>query len=149
MDIQNLYQEVRQELIAIDIPIQDAVLELSDFRTIPGKCVYQDNKYKIQIMRKIASNKNIKLLKKVIAHELLHTIKGCDNHKEEWLNYAHKAESAYNYGLFKGHDINTLFHKELPVVSQFKCLKCGLTFDCRDDSEEVNCSWCNNPMTKI
>lgn len=74
------------------IPVSDKILPKviinTRRRTILGTCEKQkDGRFKI-VISSIAVEAGEKEIRNVIAHEVLHTCKGCGNHGELWKNYA-------------------------------------------------------------
>lgn len=67
----------------------------------------------------------------VIAHEVLHTCKGCMNHGNKWKEYAHVMNSLYGYNIKRGYTAeNKTLKMELDKRYRYliKCDSCGAEF---------------------
>lgn len=70
-----------------------------------------------------------RLLRQILAHEILHTCPGCDNHGQSWKLYAQKMNQAFGYDIKRTSSYEEL---ELPAPQQERrtryvlvCQKCG------------------------
>lgn len=82
------------------------------------------------------------LIKNVIAHELIHTVKGCFNHDYMFRAYARSLNLlGYNVEI-KNHDKQ--FGKSISYKYKLTCLKCGAVFYrhrlCKGDIRHGSCS---------
>lgn len=69
-------------------------------------------------------------LKEVIAHEVLHTCKGCMNHGAKWKALAGRAEEAYGYHITVSASpdrLGTEFESKTKYRYRIKCVGCGNT----------------------
>ena len=99
-----LFNEVIREAISIGIPIGMDIrgpVVNKRAKTRFGCCKAEKIfpgtvQYTIEISERIltAPEKNIK---EIIAHELLHTCRGCMNHGKKWKTYAEKFGNAFGY----------------------------------------------------
>ncbi len=61
-----------------------------------GRCTVENGFYKIEISdRLLQDDVDIKATKNTMAHEILHTVKGCMNHGLNWQSVANKVNMAY------------------------------------------------------
>ena len=148
MDLNEIYEETYKELRNIKIPVKKAKLKISNLRKIRGKCLCLNNKYTIEIMDKLVKTNDVKMIKRTLAHELLHTVEGSMNHKGKWIENAKKAEEKYHYGLFEAYSETTI-DSDKKIKNVFYCEHCNLTYNCYNSETEIKCSWCSKPMKKI
>lgn len=86
-----------QELKDIGIPIQDDRVNEVKFSRLPddeiGVCsIFDDNTFVIKVALFLRNEK-------IDINELIHTCKGCHNHRKPWIDYAKMADETYGYGI--------------------------------------------------
>lgn len=137
-----LYEEVKQELEVIDIPINkvDSIKVNNRMSRAWGICKRTRNTrtgsisgYRIEISERLL-NESIpdKSIKNTICHELIHTIDGCFNHGDEWKSWGRFISDCYVQ--YKGVDNRRTssadkgFTEEVVLNTSkyaFKCKSCG------------------------
>lgn len=104
--LDELLKEVIIEVKSIGIPISDnidkSVLINKRAKSRFGACKIENvnNKkhFKIEIRSALYICEDFKL-KEVLAHEVLHTCRGCANHGETWKRYAKLMNDQYGYNI--------------------------------------------------
>ena len=131
MDPNTLLQEVRQEAENLGVPVSPHLR--SEVRINPrprsrlGCCrALPDGSYEIEIS-KIALGGSETSLRELLAHELLHSCKGCLNHGKLWKKYAAVMESAYGYSITRTVDPKELGIEQQPREPRYilRCQSCG------------------------
>ncbi len=90
----------RQELVRIGIHVPPGIRYCVNTRAKKrlGLCRrFADGSYEIQVSDVFASDKDDEAIKRVLIHELLHTLPGCMNHGKRWGYYARKVNASYPY----------------------------------------------------
>lgn len=159
-----VYESVRSDLINIGIPVSDCIdpeIKISRAKRRWGSCKRINNgRYEFSIsISDICFNEPecIEFIKNTMAHELIHTVKGCFDHGILFKAYGKKAGE-------KGYVINTA-NKSSVVKSEeemfneskhiLKCRKCGkLYFRLRfpkkkDYIKKIRCGVCGGKLDKI
>ncbi len=143
-DLQQIYKECIDELKFIGIPIQDGRVE--EILAVPlhedggsGHCFLVDNRqYRIEIWDKLLEDEvDIKILKKIVCHELIHTCPECMNHRGQFRKYARKVDKSYSYELMTYDD--DIYQKK-PILNKLQCPKCKCISIIRDErsSKSIN-----------
>ena len=83
-----------------------------------------------------------KSIKEIIAHELLHTCKGCMNHGKIWKIYAERFNESYGYNITRTSSAEILGLEETgknipPAKYILVCSKCGKQFPRKRRSKAV------------
>lgn len=126
-DIQQLFREVIEQALELKIPVSDALDDEVRINPRPkaryGMCVLKNGVYTIEISEFLLDAPE-RLCRDTLAHEILHTCRGCMNHQKKWKQYANLMNNAYGY------DIKT---KCPPIAGTEACresvkhiLKCAL-----------------------
>ncbi|EGY80544.1 SprT-like domain-containing protein [Peptoniphilus indolicus] len=100
-------------------------VKLTSNKTTLGTCNKLNNSdfdFEIRITKYIA---NEQALKNTIAHEILHSVKGCFNHQKKWKAMAEKVNSKYGYNITRLGDISEANVKPKYIVV---CKNCGLEY---------------------
>ena len=120
-----------------------------------------DGTYIISIShRLLADNVENDGAKNTIIHELLHSVKGCMNHKEEWKYQAEKVNRAYGYNIKRCSSseekgVEGLESIPQAIKYQFKCKDCGKVYSRTRASKFTNnwqryrCGVCGGDFIKI
>lgn len=102
-------------------------------RSVWGLCVHEGfNVYTILISDVLLDDSvPDKLTEETMLHEILHTVKGCQNHGTKWKQYANKINMTYGYNIKrtgseeeKGKEVMELCRKQ-KHKHMVKCQKCG------------------------
>ena len=97
--LNTIYNEAIQKVIAASIPLEPEKITSVTLNTRAkkrwGQCRRLPNgSYEININVDIVSQSDEGTLNTVI-HELLHTVKGCHGHGEQWQRYANRINNRY------------------------------------------------------
>jgi len=134
--VELLVQKVSQEMRAIGIPISDSIEAVTINNRAKkrlGCCkrrknAFGKNLYTIEIS-KYALNCEEDKLCSIIAHELLHTCKGCFNHESKWKKMGSKVEETLGYPISRTVNYEELGLEKPASSEQTKyiivCKKCG------------------------
>lgn len=87
----------RLRLIKNNFPISDNIsqFKLGWSTKNGGMCIRHNKQFRILFSKYILKFDDVDI-DEIIVHELLHTIRGCFNHKNKWLVYAHKANEVFS-----------------------------------------------------
>lgn len=118
-----LFGQVVKELTSIGIPISSRIrgpVINSRARARFGCCKAEKKTamptvYTIEISRKTLAAPENKI-KEIIAHELLHTCKGCMNHGKKWKEYASHLRRAFGYDITRTTTSESLGLEETPAL---------------------------------
>lgn len=127
-----------------------------------GQCRKNPNgTYTISIShRLLADNVANDGAKNTIIHELLHSVKGCMNHKEEWKYQAEKVNRAYGYNIKRCSSseekgVESIEAAPQEIKYRFKCKDCGKIYSRTRASRFTNnwqnyrCGVCNGKFDRI
>lgn len=142
-NINNKLHFVIKQAEALNIPISKNILEPivinKRAKTRFGCCKILKKGYIIEVSELIANGPEHYLLE-IIAHEILHTCPGCNNHSKYWKDYAFKMNNAYGYNIKRtslpkelGISENIQDRKEVKYI--IKCKSCGQKIERRRKSK--------------
>lgn len=127
-----------------------------------GLCTYNPNgSYTISISsRLLADDVAVDGAINTIIHELLHTVKGCMNHGENWKREASKVNRAYGYNIKRCSSaeekgVEPIENTPKAIKHQFKCKDCGQIINRIRESDftkhykDYRCGHCNGKFEKI
>ena len=101
-DCDGLLLRVMEQARALKIPfsprIEPGVKINTRAVTRFGCCKLRKGTYSIEVARTVAEGPEKSCLE-VLAHELLHTCRGCRDHGERWREYAGRMNRAYGYDI--------------------------------------------------
>lgn len=97
--LNNIFLTVKNDLVSLNIPVSNEIcpiVRISKAKRRWGSCKmlkkYNAYKFYISISEKCFSEPNyIDFIKNTMAHELIHTVKGCFNHSKEFKYYGYVA----------------------------------------------------------
>lgn len=93
-----------------------------------GCCKFQKGRYYIEVSRAVAAGPE-QSCREVLAHELLHTCRGCRNHGERWKGYAGRMNRAYGYEIQR---VTTNASLGVQGIREpkylLRCRRCGAEF---------------------
>lgn len=99
-NIDNLLEEVIKEAQELNIPVPINISKKVYINPRPkrryGCCKTIDRKHHIEIS-KFVLEADEHIVKSVLAHEVLHTCEGCNNHGDRWKEYALRMNERYGY----------------------------------------------------
>ena len=106
----------------------------------------------IKINEQILKTRKINMLKGLLAHELLHAVKGCKNHDKKFVELANKINSNYDYDpLFIPH-LYDFYRDDNEIIGISKCPVCGLyenMYEIEPENITYRCGEHNVIMKKI
>ena len=134
-DIDNILAEVIKEAIAIKIPVPSNINKQVYINPRPkrrfGCCSTKNGKFNIEISEFLLKAE-AKHIRGVIAHEVLHTCKGCRDHGPRWKEYAAMMNKAYGYDIKRVSSFEEVGleevdrpGKDVHIKYIIKCEKCG------------------------
>lgn len=155
--LQYLLKEVIEEAKAVGIPISSRILpQVKINRRAKGRfggCGKERkgliNVFRIEISGSLLdeaenddySDDRVFKIRQILAHEILHTCRGCSNHGERWKSYAEKMNYMYGYNIKRlttyeemGMDVPD-GEEDLRYV--LECEKCGIHVSRRRSSRFV------------
>lgn len=164
--IENLFAEVKKELTEAGIPIPKNIAAVrinSRPRARLGMCKRSKNfpnktEYTIEISR-FVMDMDVKKIKDVVAHELLHTCPGCFNHGDKWKEYAKVLKEQYGYDITR----TTKLEENIDGTGQYrkeeykyvlKCNNCGQIFKRKRECnltrhpEKYRCRKCGGSISR-
>ncbi len=149
--LHQLLMEVSQELIEIDIPISKNIKEIkvnSRVKRRLGGCMIEKKPlcaptYTIEIS-KHALDCSEDDIKRIIAHELLHTCPGCFDHGKKWQTYGALVEKQLGYEIRR-----TIDYKEIGIPEPGGMEKINYVIKCKNCGQEYRrkrmCPLIKNP----
>lgn len=132
-DFNTLLQIVIAEAKAIKIPvsehIQPNVIINKRAKKRFGQCIIENESYTIELSEKLL-NVPEQSCKQTIAHEIIHTCKGCQNHGTLFMHYAEQMNQRYGYHIKRTNSCEEMGiareQTEKPVKYIVLCEKCGV-----------------------
>lgn len=140
--IKDLYEKVIKEAKQLDIPISNKLKEdviINNRAKSRFGCCKKIKKgskeiYEIELSYRLM-NCEEKVIKQTLAHEILHTCPGCDNHGNTWKSYAKKMNDVYGYNIKRTDTSENLGIKNESLIKEslkanyiLVCKKCGTKF---------------------
>ncbi len=129
-DADTLLQIVIAEAKALGIPVPNGILPKvlinTRAKTRFGRCVVSANgSCRIELAARVAAAGE-RACKTVLAHEVLHSCKGCRNHQARWKAYAERMNAAYGYDIRRTHSPEALgVLDDAPCRYRLRCCRCG------------------------
>lgn len=129
-DADALLQVVIAEARALGIPVSGGILPRvlinTRAKTRFGRCIVSmDGSCRIELTARVVAAGN-DACKTVLAHEILHSCKGCRNHQARWQAYAERMRAAYGYDIQRTHSPEALgVLNDAPCRYQLRCQRCG------------------------
>ena len=134
-DIDNILREVIKEAKDLKIPVPDNINKQVYINPRPkrrfGCCSTKNGKHCIEISEFLLKAE-AKKIRSVIAHEVLHTCRGCRDHGPRWKEYAARMKEAYGYDIkrvssFEELGLETVLGsgEKAEIKYIIKCQKCG------------------------
>lgn len=133
--VNDILREVIKEAQELKIPVPANINEQVYINPRPkrrfGCCNTKGGKFNIEISEFLLKADK-KKVKGVIAHEVLHTCRGCRDHGAKWKEYAGKMNKVYGYNIkrtssFEELGLETIAapDKEDSIKYIIRCDKCG------------------------
>lgn len=133
-DVDTLLQIVVAEARALGIPVSNSILPEvlinTRAKTRFGRCIVSaDGSCRIELAaRVVAAGERAR--KNVLAHEILHSCKGCRNHQARWKAYAERMNTAYGYDIRRTHSPEALgVLSDAPCRYRLRCQRCGAVLE--------------------
>lgn len=133
-DIEIYMAQIMEECCAIHIPISRhinpkvAINTRARKRFAACRKAKDSSNYNIEV-GEMLMQADIKLVKSILAHEILHTCQGCYNHGKRWKRYADEMNRAYGYEISTTTTYEKLGLDEPEQKMQINyviiCQKCG------------------------
>jgi len=92
-----------------------------------GCCLKKGNEYIIEISSFVIDCEE-KLIKEILAHEIIHTCDGCFNHGSLWKTYVKRMNYIYGYNIktrSSSEDLGKKYKENINYKYVIKCEKCG------------------------
>lgn len=163
--LQKIFIEVKENLKNINIPVSDDIsydIKLSKAKRKWGSCKMSKGKEDYRFYISISENcfkepDYIQFIRNTMAHELIHTVKGCFNHGAKFQRYARKAAVL-------GYTVNTTSKSSIEKTDEEKfneakhvliCKSCGeiyyrLRFPKNPKYiDKIMCGRCKGKLEKI
>ena len=132
--LNNLLNEVIIEANSIDIPISNNINPLvfinkrakGRFGACKSENINNKKHFKIEIRSALYICDDFKI-KEVLAHEVLHTCKGCQNHGNTWKKYAKMMNNKYGYNIKRvaNNSYYDLDNTNIAYKYKIVCNSCG------------------------
>ncbi|HWP50660.1 MAG TPA: SprT-like domain-containing protein [Clostridia bacterium] len=128
-DADALLQTVIAEAKALGIPVAPDILPKvlinTRAKTRFGRCmVSTDGSCRIELAERVLCAGE-GACKAVLAHEVLHSCKGCRNHQARWKSYAGRMNAAYGYDIQRTHSPEALgVSGDKPCRYRLQCQRC-------------------------
>lgn len=130
-----IFKEIIKEAQDLKIPVPENICKEITINPRPKKrfgcCKLKDGKFRIEISAFVLDTDERKI-REVIAHEILHACKGCQNHGMRWKEYAERMNVQYGYRIkrvssFQEMGLETEQEKDAQDKIKYiiKCQKCG------------------------
>lgn len=117
--------EARAAGIPVSGQIDPAVRVNRRARTRFGCCVQKNGRYYIEIAGQMLETDE-KAVCQVLAHEVLHSCRGCANHGQRWKSYAVRMNECYGYDIARTDSFEKLGLADTrPVKYVVTCQSCG------------------------
>jgi predicted SprT family Zn-dependent metalloprotease len=117
--------EARRAGIPVSREIDPVVRVNRRARTRFGCCIQKNGRYYIEIAGQM-TRADEKAVRQVLAHEVLHSCRGCANHGQRWKAYAAKMGQLYGYDITRTDSFEKLgLEDQRPVRYLITCQDCG------------------------
>lgn len=101
-DFNSLMRDVKNEMLAVRIPVSDKISPVVHINTRAkkrfGQCIFRNGMFTIELSA-ILLEAPERSCRQTLAHELIHTCKGCDNHGAIFKKYAQVMNRTYGYNI--------------------------------------------------
>lgn len=133
-DFDALLVQVAEEARSLGIPLApkiDSHVQIN-IRAVTrfGRCVRRpDGSFSIELSARLLEAEAF-ACRIVLAHELLHTCRGCQNHQVRWKGYAARMQAAFGYPIGRTVSCGALgLSDERPVRYRLICTRCGAVIE--------------------
>lgn len=134
--INNWLKDVMEEARSLGIPLSDRidnqVLINGRAKKRLGCCRMKDGSFRIEVSSLILEGGK-PAVKEILAHEILHTCPGCQNHSSLWKAYGNQMNQAFGYQIRRTISASLLGIQEQAIIERparyiITCLSCGTVF---------------------
>ena len=130
--INELLAEVIEQARALGIPVsEDIVPEVRLNRRATGRfgcCIRRAEIYTIELSERLLKARET-AVRQTLAHEVLHTCRGCANHGARWKSYAARMNEAYGYAIARTDTCEKLGVEDTVQARYLVvCTRCGAQF---------------------
>jgi predicted SprT family Zn-dependent metalloprotease len=130
-DPDRLLQQVIAEARAIRIPVSRAICPTVRINTRAttrfGRCIREGWGWVIELSDRMLDAPE-RSCRQTLAHEILHTCRGCANHQAAWKEYARRMSEAYGYDIRRTDDCEHLGVVDTRTIRyRLVCERCGAT----------------------
>lgn len=128
-DADDLLQTVIAEAKALEIPVAPGILPKvlinTRAKTRFGRCIVSsEGSCQIELAERVLAAGE-RACKTVLAHEVLHSCRGCRNHQARWKGYAERMNAAYGYDIRRTHSPEALgILNDKPCRYRLQCQRC-------------------------
>lgn len=131
-ELNKYLQDVIYQCKAIKLPvskyIEPEVLINKRAKSRFGACKREGNRFRIELNNAMLTA-DPHHIKTILAHEVLHTCKGCQNHGKKWKLYAENMNRAYGYNITTTSSYEKMGLEDLRKKNEYKymiqCQSCG------------------------
>lgn len=152
VDITKKLEYVVGQAEALGIPVSKAteknVVVNTRAKARFGCCKKMKNGFTIEVSAAVANGPEASLLV-ILAHEILHTCPGCQNHSGRWKAYAEKMNNCYGYTIKRtatpeelGIRGEALIANEKPAKYVLICKSCGQLIERKRKSRLITHTHC-------
>lgn len=139
-DIQQMFREVIEQALELRIPVSDKLYYEVKIngraKARYGMCSLKNGEYIIEVSDKLLDAPEI-FCRSTLAHEILHTCRGCMNHQKKWKSYAALMNSALGYEISV--KAAPMEQPQEPVLKYaVKCAECGKIYGRRRRSKLIS-----------
>lgn len=118
-------RDIRAVGIPVPVNIDPEVAVNGRARTRFGCCRREGERYRIELSAVVLTAEEEKICR-VLAHEVLHTCRGCANHGARWKAYAHRLNEVYGWGITRADSFEGLGVADRREVKYWVvCTGCG------------------------
>lgn len=131
-EVDTLLSEVLEQARALGIPVGKHICPRVRLNTRAvarfGCCLKQGEAYLIEVSAHLLQAGE-EAVRETLAHEVLHTCRGCRNHGERWKGYAARMNAAYGYHISRTNTWEALGLPDQKAVKHLVvCECCGREF---------------------
>ncbi|PWM22537.1 MAG: sprT domain-containing protein [Oscillospiraceae bacterium] len=128
-DPDRLLAQVIAEAKSLGIPVSAAIAPQvrinARARTRFGRCVCRSGRFFIELSARLLDAPE-QSCRQTLAHEVLHTCPGCQNHQARWKSYAARMNTAFGYRIGRtGVSQELGIEEDRPVRYRLVCEQCG------------------------
>lgn len=140
-DFDRLLLEVAAEAVRAGVPISDRIKRTVRINTRAkkrfGMCIFEDGCYTIELSSMLLTAPE-RSCRQTLAHELIHTCRGCDNHGALFCRYAELMNKTYGYHISRTNSLEEMgVDREVSEKNVHYILQCQR---CKAEIKRSRCS---------